>query len=174
MFTTHHFQVTQNTMAMHDACWTADDQPAIGIRTSTLASIKHKIIWHSGHKSTCYAGRHRHGTHPTSHRVISTAYTDSCLPLTMKLVNSFIILNLVNCFTFSKLVNSCIMLKHVNNTFLFSILPGDALVQGAVGCSTCTFWSGIIRRSGTCIGREQAPDRVLPVDFPTRLTHPLS
>ncbi len=163
-------------MAMHNVCWTADDQPATGIRTSTLAGRDHKIVWQDGHKLTCYAGRHRHCTHPISHRVMSTAYTDSCLPLTLKPVNSFIIFKLVNSFAFPKLVNNCFMLKHVNNALAFSTLLGNALVQGAVGCSTCIFWSGIIRRSGTCItcnGREQAPDRVLPVDFPTRLAQPI-
>ncbi len=122
------------------------------------------------HKLTCYAKRHRHGNHPISHRDTSTAYTDSYLPLTTELVNSFIIFELVNSFAFSKLVNGCFMLKHVMNASTStSIFHGNALVQGAVGCSTCTLWSGIIRRSGTCIGREQAPDRVLPIDFPTHL-----
>ncbi len=161
MFTTHHTLVAQNTIAMHDVCWTADDQPATGIRTSTLASTELQIIWQSGYKSTCYAGRHRHGTHPISHRVTPTAYTDSCLPLTMKLVNSFCI--------FLNLSSAALYL----NMSIMHLLSVFSLAQGAVGCSTRIIWSGIIQRSGTCIGREQAPDRVLPVVSPTRLAKSL-
>ncbi len=37
-------------------------------------------------------------------------------------------------------------------------LSGRWLVSASI------VWSGIIQRSGTCIGREQAPDCVLPAD----------
>ena len=170
MFTTHHYQVTQNTMAMHGVCSTADDQPVHDNNTSTYAGSQH-VIWLSDTKPSCYTGRHRHGMHRTSHRDISSAYTDSYLPLTMKLVNSFIISKLV-----LLLPNLPTVVLYSNMSIMhstFSSFLGNTFVQGAVGHSTRIFWSGIIRRSGTCIGREQAPDRVLPVDFPTRLTHPL-
>ena len=67
------------------------------------------------------------------------------------------------------------MLQHVINAFTFSILLSSAhalIVQGAAGQLARTIWSGIIRRTRYfSIAREQAPDRVLPADRPSRLTH---
>ncbi len=48
-------------------------------------------------------------------------------------------------------------------------------VQGAVGQSASTSWQGIIRRNRCfTISKEQAPSRVLPADFPTRLAQLIS
>ena len=94
MSTTHHSQVMQNTMAMHNVCSTADDQPVHDNNTPAFAGSQH-VDWQSDTIPSCHTGRHRHGMHSISHRDTSSAYTDSYLPLTMKLVNSFVIPKLV-------------------------------------------------------------------------------
>ena len=152
-------------MAMHDVCSTADDQPAEDSNASAFTNSQY-AIWHGDTKPSCHTGRHKHGTHRISHTDISTAYTDSYLPLTVKPVKSF---------TFLNLVNGPIMLKHVVNAFIYRIFLASThapTVQGAAGQSARTIWLGIIRRTRYHhIAKEQAPNRVLPAECPTRLTH---
>ncbi len=73
----------------------------------------------------------------------------------------------------SSVLNICLkrsMLSNVSIMFACShTIFFDFAAQGAVSAST--IWSGIILRSSTCIGKEQAPDCVLPADTPTHLTH---
>ena len=74
----------------------------------------------------------------------------------------------------SSVLNICLQPALTNSThysyqYVLIIFVIDLTAQGVVSASTA--WLGIIRRSGTRIGKEQAPDRVLPADTPTHLTH---
>ncbi len=80
------------------------------------------------------------------------AYTDSYLPIEVKLVNSFFSVKLAcNLVAFSFVI---FILMHL-------------IAQGAVEWSASTIWLGIIRRNRYLgIAKEQAPSRVLPADPP--------
>ncbi len=162
---------------MHDVCSTADDQPVQDNNFLTFAGSQH-ASWQSDAKLLCHTGHHRLGMHRISHRDISSAFIDSYLPQTMKLVNSFVTSKLGNSSNFCS--NLLIMSQVVTNALLLSapslvnspihVFTTHWASQGASSQSASTSWQGIIRRNRCfCIAKEQAPGCVLPADSPTRL-----